>query len=99
MEVPVQQIIAVSHPSNGTDGAEGALRTRNRPTIQAKAAAAPIYFRVYGVVCQVMEPILQRLRQGSTLGPLCVFALVLIYSLLSSRLPAPIHAYIYHIAH
>ena len=46
-----------------------------------------------------MERILQHLREGRNLGPLSMLVLVLLYSLLSPHLPAPIHDYIYHIAH
>jgi hypothetical protein len=46
-----------------------------------------------------MERILQHLREGRNLGPLSILVFVLLYSLLSPHLPAPIHDYIYHIAH
>jgi hypothetical protein len=46
-----------------------------------------------------MERILQHLREGRNLGPLSILIFVLLYSLLSPHLPAPIHDYIYHIAH
>jgi hypothetical protein len=46
-----------------------------------------------------MQQILHHLREGRNLGPLMVLLAVLIYSLLSPYLPAPIHDYIYHIAH
>jgi hypothetical protein len=46
-----------------------------------------------------MQHIFEYLREGRNLGPLSVLVLVLIYSLLSPHLPAPIHDYIYHIAH
>jgi hypothetical protein len=51
------------------------------------------------IVKSGMERIFQHLREGRNLGPLSILALVLIYSLLSPHLPAPIHNYIYHIAH
>lgn len=46
-----------------------------------------------------MQSVLQYLRKGKNLGPLTVFAIVLIYALLSPHLPAPLRDYIYHIAH
>ena len=46
-----------------------------------------------------MHALLRRLSEGRNLGPLVVLVAVVIYSLLSPYLPAPIHDYIYHIAH
>jgi hypothetical protein len=46
-----------------------------------------------------MHQMLHHLREGRNLGPLSVLLAVLIYSLLSPHLPAPIHDFIYHIAH
>ncbi len=61
----------------------------------------PIYAGVRYVhgVKLAMQHIFEYLREGRNLGPLSVLVLVLIYSLLSPHLPAPIHDYIYHIAH
>jgi hypothetical protein len=49
------------------------------------------------VVQLVMHGVFTYLRQGRNLGPISVLLIVLIYSLLSPHLPAPIHDYIYHI--
>ncbi len=46
-----------------------------------------------------MQQIFRHLREGRNIGPMSVLVLVVIYSLLSPHLPAPIHDYIYHIAH
>jgi len=46
-----------------------------------------------------MERILRHLREGRNLGPLSLLLLMLLYSFLSPHLPAPIHDYIYRIAH
>lgn len=46
-----------------------------------------------------MARIFHHLGEGRNAGPLSVLALVLIYALLSPYFPAPIHDYIYHIAH
>ncbi len=47
-----------------------------------------------------MAQIIRYMRDGRNLGPLSVLLIVALYSLLlSPHLPAPIHDYIYHIAH
>lgn len=46
-----------------------------------------------------MERIRQHLRAGSTLGPLSVLLILVVYSLLSPLLPPVVHDYIYHILH
>jgi hypothetical protein len=107
MEVPVQQIAAVQHPSSGANGSVGALRSSQQlATIQARAATAAtqptyigVYQAIYRVVREIMEPILQRLRQGSTLGPLSVLGILLVYSLLSPHLPEVFRQYVHQILH
>src|ERR1700679_3504569 len=62
---------------------------------ERESATRPALHRVQ----LVMQSILQHFRDWRNLGPLSVLLLVVIYSLLSPYLPAPIHDYIYHIAH
>jgi hypothetical protein len=95
METPVQQITAVQHPSNAVNGAGGGRRSESVPMIQAVAAYPTMLLGVY----RVMELILQRLRQASTLGPLSVLAILLIYSLLSPHLPEVYRQYVHQILH
>jgi len=46
-----------------------------------------------------MDRFFRNMAKPQTVGPLTVFLIVVIYSLLSPHLPAPIHDYIYHILH
>ncbi len=46
-----------------------------------------------------MDRIMHHLREGSTLGPLSVLLILLMYTLVSPFLPQVFHDYVYHILH
>jgi len=66
---------------------------KNSSKLEIAASSGPY------VVKLGMDRILQYMRDGRNLGPLSVLLVVVIYSLLSSHLPTPIHDCIYHIVH
>jgi hypothetical protein len=82
---------ATSSPEHATHP-DVTLPTNGRPSLFASAAHT-------SRVKLIMQRLFQYLSEGRNTGPLLVLVIVLIYSLLSPHLPAPIHDYIYHIAH
>lgn len=84
---PLREVVSEMHSSY----------VETLPTIEEQQDVATTPHR--NGVQLTMQQMLHHLREGRNLGPLTVLLIVLIYSLLSPHLPAPVHEYIYHIAH